>query len=227
MATATAWLSATTGLSEIRSSSSYSATICGQSVASALGASSWTAAIAAWSWYGPVGPRGSASVISATPSAMCVGVPAAPVLLGHRDQRAVRPGPGRPAGVGEQHQGQQPGHLAVVGQQPVDQAGQPDRLGRQLGAVQARARRAGVALVEDQVEHVQDRAEPFGALRARGHAERDAAVLDALLGPADAPGHGRLRHQERPGDLGGGQAADRPQGQRDLRRRRQRRDGST
>ena len=41
MATATAWFSATTGLSEIRSSSSYSATICGQSVASALGASSW------------------------------------------------------------------------------------------------------------------------------------------------------------------------------------------
>ena len=50
MATATAWFSATTGLSEIRSSSSYSATICGQSVASALGASSWMAAIAAWSW---------------------------------------------------------------------------------------------------------------------------------------------------------------------------------
>ena len=33
-----------------RRSSSYRATICGQSVASALGASSWTAAIAAWSW---------------------------------------------------------------------------------------------------------------------------------------------------------------------------------
>ena len=70
MATATAWFSATTGLSEIRSSSSYSAMICGQSVSAALGASSCSAAIAAWSWYGPVGPRGSAPVISATPSAM-------------------------------------------------------------------------------------------------------------------------------------------------------------
>jgi hypothetical protein len=44
--------------------------ICGQSVASALGASSWTAAIAAWSWYGPVVPLGSASVMSAMPSEM-------------------------------------------------------------------------------------------------------------------------------------------------------------
>jgi hypothetical protein len=50
MATATAWFSATTGVSETRRSSSYRATICGQSVASALGASSWTAAMAAWSW---------------------------------------------------------------------------------------------------------------------------------------------------------------------------------
>src|SRR5438552_63071 len=30
-------------------------------------------------------------------------------------------------------------------------------------------------------------------------------VLDALLGPADPPGHGRLRYQERAGDLRGGQ----------------------
>ena len=59
MATATAWFSATTGLSEIPSSTSYSAAICAQSVASALGASSCTAAIAAWSWYGPT-PRAAA-----------------------------------------------------------------------------------------------------------------------------------------------------------------------
>ena len=61
LATATAWFSATTGLSEVCRSSSYRATICGQSVASALGASSWTAAIAAWSWYGPSGAAASAA----------------------------------------------------------------------------------------------------------------------------------------------------------------------
>jgi hypothetical protein len=33
-----------------------------------LCASSWRAAIAAWSWYGPMGPRGRAAVTSAIPS---------------------------------------------------------------------------------------------------------------------------------------------------------------
>src|SRR5437588_518718 len=112
MATATAWFSATTGLSEIRSSTAYSATICRQS----------------------------------------------------------------------------------------------GRLRRQLAALQVRPGRAGVALVEDQVEHVQHRIEPPGALADRGHAERHAAGPDALFGPADPPGHRRLGNQERPGNLGGGQA---------------------
>jgi hypothetical protein len=37
------------------------------------------------------------------------------------------------------------------------------------------------------------------------------------------PGHGGFRHEKGAGDLRGGQAADGPQGQRDLRRWRQRR----
>jgi hypothetical protein len=152
-----------------------------------------------------------------------VGVPAAAVLLRHGDQRAVRPGARRPARVGEQHQREEPGHLAVLREQAVHDPGQPDRLGRQLGALQVRAGRAGVPLVENQVEDVQDRREPCRALLGRGHAERDAAVLDGLFGPADPPGHGRLRHQERAGHLHCGQTADRAQGERDLRGRRQRR----
>jgi hypothetical protein len=50
MATATAWFRAVTGLSETCSSSSYRATICGQSVSAAADASSWIAAIAACNW---------------------------------------------------------------------------------------------------------------------------------------------------------------------------------
>ena len=50
MATAMARLSVTIGLSDIRSSSPYSARICGQSVSSTRAASSWIAAIAACSW---------------------------------------------------------------------------------------------------------------------------------------------------------------------------------
>ena len=104
----------------------------------------------------------------------------------------------------------------------VQDAGQPDGLGGEVPALQVRSRRAGVALVEDQVQHVQHRVEPLRPFGVRWHAERQAAVLDALFGAADAAGHGRLRDQEGPGDLRGGQAADGPQGQRDLRCGRQR-----
>jgi hypothetical protein len=149
-------------------------------------------------------------------------VPQAPVLLGHGDRLAGRPGARRPSRVGEQHERQQPGHLTVLGKQAVHDASEADRLGGQVGTVQARPRGAGVALAEDQVEHVQHRREPSGPLLGGRHPERNAAVPDLLLGPADAPGHGRLGDQEGPGDFRRGQAADRAQRQRDLRGRGQR-----
>ena len=79
------------------------------------------------------GRRRASPVISATPSA----ISAASQRLrscsssGTSDPSGV--GPRRPAGVGQQHQGEQPGHLGVVRHQPVQQPGQPDRLGREVG----------------------------------------------------------------------------------------------
>ena len=52
------------------------------------------------------------------------------VLLGERDQRAVGAGARGAARVGEQHQREQAGDLAVVGQQAVHLPGEADRLGR-------------------------------------------------------------------------------------------------
>jgi hypothetical protein len=52
---------------------------------------------------------------------------------------------------------------------------------------------------------------------------RLAGGPDALLGPADSGRHRGLRHQEGAGDLGSGQAADRPQRQGGLGGRGQRR----
>ena len=83
-------------------------------------------------------------------------VPAAPILLVQRDQLPGRPGAGQPPGVGEQHQREQPGDLPVAGQQPADDPGQPDRLGRQVRAEQHGPGGGGVSLGEDQVEDVQD-----------------------------------------------------------------------
>src|SRR5437660_4439294 len=75
-------------------------------------------------------------------------------------------------------------------------AGEPDRLGGEVDV-------AGVALVEDQVEHAQHRGDVTGLV------EPDAR--DGPLGPADALGHGRLRPEVGLRDLPRGQAADRAQ----------------
>jgi hypothetical protein len=55
------------------------------------------------------------------------------------------------------------------------------------------------------------------------HPERDLGGLDLALGPHQPLGHGRLGNQEGAGDLGSGQAAERPQGERVLRVNGQRR----
>jgi hypothetical protein len=47
------------------------------------------------------------------------GVPQRPVLLGQRHDRGVGVGAGGPACVGEQHQREQSGDLALAGQQAV------------------------------------------------------------------------------------------------------------
>jgi hypothetical protein len=68
--------------------------------------------------------------------------------------------------------------------------------------------------------------DPGRALReqARGrHPVRDRGVADLALGADDPLGHGRLGHQQRPGDLGRGQPGQRPQRERDPRLERQRR----
>jgi hypothetical protein len=63
-------------------------------------------------------------------------VPPPAVLFGERNQGAVRCAAGRPSGLGQQHQRQQSGHLAVVGSDREDWPGQPDRLPGQLTAGQ-------------------------------------------------------------------------------------------
>ena len=104
----------------------------------------------------------------------------------------------------------------------MDDAGQPDRLAGELAALQAGAGGGRVALVEDEVEHVQHGAQPVDPVRARRQGERRAGGPDERLAAADALRHRRLGDQEGAGDLRRGEAADRAQGQRDLRRRRER-----
>ncbi len=57
-------------------------------------------------------------------------------MLGEGDQCSVRPGPGRAAGVGEQHERQQTRDLAVLGQPGVQCPGQAQCLPGELDALQ-------------------------------------------------------------------------------------------
>ena len=119
-------------------------------------------------------------------------------------------------GVDEEHQGQQPGHLAVAGQRRVERPREADGLLGQVDPDQGGSGGAGVALVEDQVQDPEDRAQPAVEFVRGGEGERDAAVFDRLLGPGDPPGHRLLGPEQGPGDLRGAQPADRPQRQGDL-----------
>ena len=74
----------------------------------------------------------------------------------------------------------------------------------------------GVALVEDQVDDGQHGPEPVGQVGLVRDPVGDPGVADLALGPDQPLGHGRLGHQEGAGDLGGGEPAQQPQGQRDL-----------
>ncbi len=82
---------------------------------------------------------------------------------------------------------------------------------------------AAVTLVVDQVDDGQHRVEAVRKQGRAGNRERDPGRLDLGLGAGQAPLHGLLGDQERPGDIGGLQAAEGPQRERHLSLQRQRR----
>ena len=71
--------------------------------------------------------------------------------------------------------------------------------------------RGRVPLVEDQVDDGQHVGEPVGQFRVARHPVRDAGGPDLALGPDQALGNRRLRHEERARDLGGLEPGDQPQ----------------
>ena len=105
----------------------------------------------------------------------------------------------------EQHQREQPTRLRLLGGEG-ELAGEPDRLAGQVDPARVTGR-------VDQVEHAQHDREVAGLVQG--------APAQAALGSADPLRHRRLRDVEGVGDLPRGQAADRAQGERHLRGRRQ------
>lgn len=149
-------------------------------------------------------------------------VPAGAVLLVEGHERAAA-GACRAAGVGEQHQREQAGDVAAAGEPGVQQPGEADRLRGQLDPVEGVTGGADVTLGEHEVQHVEHDVEPLVELAGRRQPERGAGLADPGLGAADPLRDGRLRGQQRPGDLGGAETADGAQGEGELRGRGQRR----
>ena len=179
--------------------------------------------MAACSWYGPTRCVGRTAWTSVLPSAIAAWSQRDRSWSSSRTMLAVRADPCVPPCVVEQHQRQQPGRLRLIGEQRDHGPCQPDRLGTQLAPDQGIARRRRVALVEDQVEDLEDAVEALGEQVARRHAIRDAGIVDLALGPDEPLGERRLGDEEGPSDLRGREAAQRAERQRDATVHRQRR----
>lgn len=103
--------------------------------------------------------------------------------------------------------------LRLLRHQSGEHPAEPHRL---LGQVPADPLVAGgrrIPLIEDQVDDLQHGRQPRRQLLGIGDRERHLGLGEGAFGPRDPLTHGGARHQEGPGDLVGGQAADHAQGQ--------------
>ncbi len=96
-------------------------------------------------------------------------------------------------------------------------AAEAERVLAERGAHPVLAGGRGVAFVEDEVDDLEDGGEARGELGPAGHFEGDARLGERALGADDALGDGRLRDEEGARDLGGGEAAEQAQRERDAR----------
>ena len=185
-------------------------------MSAAVGASLWTALIAAWIWYGPGWLRRRHRRTIAWPSAIRLAIPEAAVLVGQQHELAVGGRAGGPARLDEQHEREQSHDLGFVGHQLGQQPSEADGLRAEVLADEPVARARRVALVEDEVDDGQHGPQAVREVGLVRDAVGDPRVADLALGPDQPLGHGRLGHQEGARDLGGGEPAQEPQRQRDL-----------
>jgi hypothetical protein len=107
--------------------------------------------------------------------------------------------------------------LRLVGDEPAEYPAEAQRVLAQRGPQPVVAGRRRVALVEDEVDDLEDGRQARRQLGLAGHVERHAGLGQRALGPHDALCHRRLRHEECPRDLIGREATEQAQRQRDAR----------
>ena len=115
------------------------------------------------------------------------------------------------------HQRDQAEDLGLVGHEPGEDPAEAQGILAELRSNPVGAGGRGIALVEHEVDHLEDRGEASVEVRALGNLERHPGLGQRSLRPDDPLGDRRLGDQERPGDLVGPQAAEEPQRERDPR----------
>src|SRR5690606_31159427 len=92
-------------------------------------------------------------------------IPSGAVLILEKDRCPRGTETGRAAGVGEEAQGGQTLDLRLQRHEPGEHLGEPDRLVAEIDPDEILPGHWGVALVEDQTDHGQDRLETLGQVR--------------------------------------------------------------
>ena len=192
------------GSRSARRARSYRAAIWGQSGGSPV----CRAAIAACSTYGPRPPSAIARSSTARPSSIWAASHSDRSWSASSTSSAVAESRVAPRVV-QEHQGEQPVRLGLVGHQLGQCASEPNRLAGEVAS-------PAVALVEDQVDDGQHRRQPVRKQMVGRDAKGDAGGLDLALGPHEPLGHGRLRNDEGARDLSRRQSGERAQGERHL-----------
>ena len=184
-------------------------------MSAAVGASAWSAAIAAWRVYGPNRPRREGAIHQRDALRDVLAVPERAVLVLEQDDVARRRDARLAPRLVQQHQREEADGLGL-GQELRQQASEPDRLAGQIRPGQRGARGRVVSLVEDQVDDVQHGVEATRQLGARRHLVGNARVADLGLRTDDPLRHGGRAGEERARDLLGREPAHLAQGQRHL-----------
>jgi hypothetical protein len=148
-------------------------------------------------------------------------VPAAAVLLLQPHRLAVRPGAGGEARRRQLEQGQKAVDLGLVRHQPGQDPREALCLAREDESDQIATGARRGSFGEDQVDHVEHRAEALGPLHSCRHRKRHAGSCEGLLRGRDPGLHGGGRDEQRRGDLVARQTTDHPQGERPPRLARQ------
>ena len=116
----------------------------------------------------------------------------------------------------QEHEGEEAGDLARVGEEPAQQAREAHPLAAEVAAHERVAGGGRVALVEDQIDHPQHAVQPLGQGVLARHRVGDARGADLRLGAHEPLGHRRRRHEEGARDLVDGKAAEGLEGERHL-----------